>query len=191
VESEISSYVLQHGLINKQQHGFLIQKSISTNLVESFNDWTLAVNNRQSVSVANIDYKKSFGSVCHSKLFIKLNAYGITGNLLLWFKDFLLSSATCTLVKLSLVSGIVQGSSLGPSLFVIYVNDVTDALRFDCTCQLFADDLKLYSIANFADNNTLVIQYSLDKLCLWSDFWRLSISHKMSYNVDRLSHKWW
>jgi len=56
------------------------------------------------------------------------------------------------------VSGTVQGSFLGPLLFVIYINDVTDALRFDGTCQLFADDLKLYYVANIADNNTLVVQ---------------------------------
>ena len=76
------------------------------------------------------------------------------------------------------MSGIVQGSCLGPLLFLIYINDVTDALRSDCTCQLFADDLKLYSVANIADNNTLVIQDSLDKLCRWSDLWQLTISHK-------------
>ena len=48
VASEISGYMLKHGLISKQQHGFLAKRSTSTNLVESLNDWTLAVNNRQS-----------------------------------------------------------------------------------------------------------------------------------------------
>ena len=62
------------------------------------------------------------------------------------------------------MSGIVQGSCLGPLLFMIYINDVTDALGSDCTCQLFADDLKLYCVANIASNNTLIIQDSLDKL---------------------------
>jgi len=102
----------------------------------------------------------------------------------LWLKDFLQNRSQVTQVgdayssENNLVSGIVQGSCLGPSLFVIYINDVTDALRSDCTCKLFVDDLKLYSVANIADNNTLVIQDSLDKLCLWSDLWQLTISHK-------------
>jgi len=168
VASKTSSYMLQHGLMNKQQHGFLTKKSTSTNLMESLNDWTLAVNNRQGVSVAHIEYKKAYDSLCHSKLFIKLNAHGITGNLLLWLKDFLHNRSQVTQVgdayssENNLVSGIVQGSCLGPLLFVIYIIDVTDALRSDCTCQRFADDLKLYSVANIADNNTLVIQDSLD-----------------------------
>jgi len=71
VASEISSYMQQHGLINKQQYGFLTKKSTSTNLVESLNDWTLAINNRQGASVAYIYYKKAFYLVCNSKLFIK------------------------------------------------------------------------------------------------------------------------
>jgi len=51
-------------------------------------------------------------------------------------------------------------------------------MRSDCPCQLFADDdLKLYSVAKIADNKILVIQDSLDKLCLWSDLWKLTISH--------------
>ena len=75
--NEISGYLLQHGLISKQQHGFLAKRSTATNLAETLNDWTIAVNNRQSVTVAYIDCRKAFDSVCHSKLFIKLSAYGI------------------------------------------------------------------------------------------------------------------
>jgi len=107
-----------------------------------------------------------------------------TGNLLLWLKDFLHNRSQVTQVgdayfsENNLVSGIMQDSSLGSSLFVIYINGVIDTLRSDCTCQLFADDLKLYSVANIADNNNFVIQDSLDKLCLWSDLWSLTISHK-------------
>jgi len=51
----------------------------------------------------------------------------------------------------------MQVSCLGPSLFEIYINDVTDALRSDCTCRLFADFLKLYPVTNIADNNPFVI----------------------------------
>jgi len=46
----------------------------------------------------------------------------------------------------------------------IYINDVTDTLQFDCTCQINADDLKLYIVASFADN-ILAIQDSLNTLC--------------------------
>jgi ribonucleases P/MRP protein subunit RPP40 len=72
----------------------------------------------------------------------------------------------------------VQGSCLGPLLFLIYINDVTDVLQPDCMCKLFADDLKLYSVAHVAEGNILVIQDSLDKLCCWSAKWQLTISYQ-------------
>jgi len=65
--------MLQHGLISKQQHGFLTKGSTLSNLVESRNDWTSAANNK-AVSVAYIDYKMVFHTVCHCKLVLKLNA---------------------------------------------------------------------------------------------------------------------
>jgi len=51
--------------------------------------------------------------------------------------------------------------------------------------------MKLYSVANIADNNTLVIQDSLDKLCLWSDLWQLTVLYKMFSNVDRQAAETW
>jgi hypothetical protein len=174
VANEISGYLLQQVLISNHHHGFLAGRSTVTNLTESLNDWTLAVNNRQSVTVAYIDYRKAFDSVCHNKLFIKLSACGIAGSLPSWLKDFLFNRSQVTQVgcehstENSLPSGIVQGSCLGPLLFLIYINDVTDVFRSDCTSKHFADDLKLYYIANIADDNALVVQDCLDKLCRWS-----------------------
>jgi len=113
IANEVSGYFLQHGLISKQQYGFLTGRSTVTNLVETLNDWTLAVNTTQCVTVAYIDYKKAFDSVCHNKLLIKLNAYGIAGSLLSWIKDFLFNRSQVTQVGVEhsgekgLVSGIV------------------------------------------------------------------------------------
>jgi len=47
IANEVSGYFLQHGLISKQQRGFLTRRSTVTNLVETLNDWTLDVNTRQ------------------------------------------------------------------------------------------------------------------------------------------------
>ena len=170
IANEISNYLLQHGLISRQQHGFLAKRSTTTNLTETLNDWTLAIDNKQSVTVPYIDYQKAFDSVCHNKLFIKLKAYGIKGSLLLWIMDFLSARSQVTRIGLALstekylVSGIVQGSCIGPLLFLIYINDVIECLPSVCKCKLFADDLKVYSVANVADDNIHVIQESLDHL---------------------------
>ena len=75
-----------------------------------------------------IDFAKAFDSVSHYKLFAKLQSYGITGNLHKWITRFLLNRTIKTRVGsaystiLDLKSGIVQGSCIGPLLFIIYID---------------------------------------------------------------------
>ena len=79
----------KHGVINAHQHGFLSGRSTTTNLLESVNDWTLAINDRKSVGAAYIDYTRAFDCVSHSKLLLKLRSYGISGQLFNWIANFL------------------------------------------------------------------------------------------------------
>ena len=67
-----------------------------------------------------------------------------------------------------LKSGVVQGSCLGPLLFLLYVNDVTTTLSESTTCKLYADDVKLYSVVNTMRDIT-ALQDSLNSLKEWSD----------------------
>ena len=126
IVSEVSDYLKQKGLINKHQHGFLSRRSTTTNLLETFDDWTLAINDRSSIIATYIDFSKAFDVVCHNKLLYKLAAYGISGNLLSWIKNFLTGRSQVTRRPIShsysniayLSSGVVQGSCIGPLLFM-------------------------------------------------------------------------
>jgi len=69
------------------------------------------------------------------------------------------------------------GSVLGPLLFLLYINDVTDVFNHDCKCKLYADDIKIYSFLGNACNG-VNIQDKLDELQVWSDRWQLDISYK-------------
>ena len=109
----------RYGLISSQQHGFLRKKSTSTNLLETWNDFTLTLNNKNGITAAYIDYAKAFDSVSHPKLIHKLKAYGIDGNLLSWISDFLRMRTQCVRVGNSLsntekiVSGVIQEAASG------------------------------------------------------------------------------
>jgi len=75
-------YLRKCNIISQQQHGFLSRRSSVTNLVDTPNDRTIALKNKQSITVAYMDYSKAFDVVSHTKLFQKLAAYGIDGCLL-------------------------------------------------------------------------------------------------------------
>jgi len=76
-----------------------------------------------------------------------------------------------------LSSGVVQGSCIGPLLFLIYVNDVSDAFSDSCVCKLYADDIKIYTVIRTVDD-CQNLQKCLDMLHNWSRTWQLSVSYK-------------
>ena len=184
ISNDMLAFLRQHGSITKQQHGFLTGRSTSTNLLESINDWTIAIKNKKSVIVAYIDYSKAFDTVSHSKLLNKLTAYGISGCLLAWIAGFLSNRTQQTRVGsilsniANLISGVVQGSVIGPLLFLLFINDVVDLFTDNrCACKLYADDLKVYTNIELSDD-TSVLQSKHDELYKWSEQWQLRISNK-------------
>jgi len=183
IASDITEYLLKNNLLNPHQHGFLAQRSTLTNLLESTNDWSIMIDNKKLQTAIYIDFSKAFDTVSHPKIMAKLKSHGITGDLLSIIEDFLHDRSQQTRVgsRLSdtifLTSGIVQGSCLGPLLFLIYINDVCDIFRGKVTSKLFADDLKLYStIESELDEDEL--QICLDDLNKWAETWQLTISIK-------------
>jgi hypothetical protein len=97
--------------------------------------------------VAYIDFAKAFDSVSIPKLMYKLSFYGISGNVLSCIKSFL-SNRTQRVrvgssfsIEKSVISGVPQGSVLGPILFVLFVNEIGEYLGDTGNTKLFADDL--------------------------------------------------
>ena len=112
-----------------------------------------------------------------------MKAHGIAGNLLLWIKDFLTGRTQQTRVGnalsdiKALTSGVIQGSCLGPILFVLYINDIVSVFSNSIACKLYADVLKMYNVVK-TDIDSQRLQQALDRLQEWSDRWQLKISHK-------------
>ena len=84
-------------------------------------------------------------------------------------------------------SGIPQGSILGPILFIIFINDLPEAIK--CSCKMFADDCKIYnSISSRSDQ--ILLQEDIDCLCKWSDDWLLKFNIQkckfLSYGLERV-----
>jgi len=186
LERIIANKILDHLYLNnilcKAQHGFVRRRSTCTNLLESLDDWTLCIQTRQQVSVVYIDFSKAFDVVSHNKLIARLYSYGVRGSVLLWIKNFLSNRTQQTRVEVSLsdvvslLSGVVQGSGIGPVLFLTYINELANILEsYGVHVKLFADDVKLYlQITNEAD--VVQLQCAIDALTCWADEWQLSVS---------------
>ncbi|CAF1043276.1 unnamed protein product, partial [Brachionus calyciflorus] len=90
IRDELISYLLENKLIDERQHGFMPNKSCTTNLLE-FIDWvTDEIDQGNFVDVIYTDFSKAFDKVSHQKLLVKLKSYGIVGEIFEWIKSFLL-----------------------------------------------------------------------------------------------------
>jgi hypothetical protein len=191
ISNELMQYLSDHKLITPHQHGFLKRHSTTTNLLESINDWTISLSNHQSVTIAYIDFKSAFDCISHSKLLQKLSCYGIKGNLFFWISAFLSNRSQRVKINSSLsssrqvTSGVCQGSVLGPLLFNVFINDITDLLDPSTTAKLFADDIKLYS--SFSNILPNCLQSQLNIIERWSSVWQMRISHSKC-NILTIGH---
>ena len=89
IAQHIYDHLIDCNLLSIAQHGFVKRRSTCTNLLESVNDWTLAVDSKKSVTIAYIDFTRAFDCVSHNKLLARLQSYGICGDVLTWLKKFL------------------------------------------------------------------------------------------------------
>jgi len=181
VKKHMLDFLLLHGKISKQQHGFLAKHSTCSQLTECVNDWSVHLNVRNQVDIVYIDFCKAFDSVVHSKLIYKLESMGIRGKLLAWIAAFLSDRSQVVRIgrsvsgRVNVISGVPQGSVLGPLLFLVYINDIVEIFDDKVTVKMFADDVKIYVVIdNISD--CVLLQKSLEKLQVWASDWQLQVS---------------
>ena len=136
---------------------------------------------------------KAFDKVPHERLLKKVEAYGIGGPLLGWMRSFLTGRKQRVRVGedsskwTQVTSGIPQGSVLGPTLFVLYINDLPDSIQNNSTAVMFADDTKLFARTDTSKDKEK-LQEDLDCVCKWSSLWLLKF-HTDKCKVLSLGYK--
>ena len=186
-------YLSTHNLISKHQHAFLKKHSTTTNLLESLHDWSLSLTNNNSVTIAYIDFCCAFDSISHSKLLHKILKYGIKGNLHSWINAFLSNRTQVVKVgsnfssSIPVISGVPQGSVLGPLLFLLFINDIANNMNLGIKIKLFADDVKLYTEISLPSDHSN-FQSQLNNIHSWASIWQIKISYEKS-NILNLNTK--
>ena len=189
IHDQLMCYLLDHSLITKAQHGFLANKSTGSNLLSCFNDRHLSVKNRKFIDIIYLDFKKAFDSLVHPKVIAKIASYGVNYELLSWIQAFLTGRSQRVVIEnvlsnpIAVGSGVVQGSVLGPLIFILFINDIVDCLDTDevnpTTCCIFADDMKLYSAYEAATDSSS-LSNTLKNIESWSHKWQLPINPEKS-----------
>ena len=205
IKAQMTAYLDNKKVISDRQHGFVSGRSCLTNLLEVFEDWTKSLDEGYGIDVIYLDYKKAFDTVPHQRLLQKLQLFGFGGDLLRWIESFLTGRTMRVVVNgsssswMRVLSGVPQGSVLGPLLFLLYVNDLPDWIKTNI--RIFADDTKIWTrITSVKDSECL--QRDLDSLSRWSEKWLLRLnpekckvmhirhSHNTSYTIRQDEKDW-
>uniref|UniRef100_A0A8R1IAG2 Reverse transcriptase domain-containing protein n=1 Tax=Caenorhabditis japonica TaxID=281687 RepID=A0A8R1IAG2_CAEJA len=174
VRCEVTKHLNVNRLVIDRQYGFRSNRGTVSQLL-SYQSALIGICMKKLVTHSvYVDFKKAFDTVSPKKLEIKLHSYGISGSLLCWLTSFLTgrnqvvcvngSTSACS----SVMSGVPQGSVLGPLLFLLYINDIGD--NFKSNYLLYADDLKIFS------HSSSDVQHDLDVLSDWCRTWQLDVA---------------
>jgi hypothetical protein len=183
VKNVVTDYLLSNNLLNSSQHGFLPRRSCLTNLLSFFETLTDVVDQRLCADVAYLDFSRAFDIIPHKRLLLKLHCLGIKGKLHGLISSFLQERKQRVTIRQAqsswspVLSGVPQGTVLGPLLFLVYVNDL-DGVVFSSKLLKFADDVKVLSIF---DPHTVSRLYSplnddLYRISKWCEQWCLKLN---------------
>ena len=180
IRDTLYKHTTDNDLLSNDQYGFTKGRSCTTQLLVTINDWLTKLDEDTPVDAIYLDLRKAFDTVPHKRLIKKLEGYGVGGNLLKWIEDFLSDRTQFVSIngncseKIKVTSGVPQGSVLGPTLFIYYINDMPTGIT--CDMKIFADDTKIYSpMTSQAEQTTL--QDSLHGLVEWTEKWLVKFNN--------------
>ena len=176
IKDHMVEFLVKHKLLNSSQHGFLKARSCLTNMLCFLEEITKWIDGGSPVDIIYLDFQKAFDKVPHQRLLLKLKAHGIGDSITDWIEQWLTDRRQRVVVDgevsnwKSVLSGVPQGSVLGPILFLIYINDLDDSITSNVL--KFADDTKLFRKVN-TDGDKQHLQNDLDRLVKWSEKWQM------------------
>ena len=180
--SNIMAHLDEHKLLSDRQHAFRKRHSCETQLITVINDWAKILDIGGQVDTFILDFEKAFDTPPHELLKCKLYGYGIGGKTLKWIDSFLCFKQQRVVVNgiksdwAPVLSGVPQGTVLGPVLFSLYINDITTDI--DCVCYR---EIK-------GTEDTVKLQEDIDRLGCWARKWGMRFQ-PVKCNIMQITRK--
>ena len=180
VFKHLFNYLRDQNLLTPHQSGFRPGDSTLNQLSYLYHVFACALDCKKSVQIVFCDISKAFDRCWHDGIIFKLKSFGIGGNLLTWFQNYLNERYQKVVIRgqsseIGLIqAGVPQGSVLGPLLFLMYINDLP--LGIQSNIKLFADDATVY--IDFDDPNQAaeILNKDLMYVQSWADQWLVKFS---------------
>ena len=171
-----------NSILVDEQHGFRPKRSCESQLL-TFTQYLFdKISHGGQVDAVVLNFSKAFDKVPHKRLMEKLNHYGIQGTTHSWVKAFLINRTQQVVLDgaksgiAHVLSGVPQGTVLGPTIFLIFINDLP--CRVKSSVRLFADDCVLFRLVR-SECDHQILQEDLEALNLWENDWL------MEFNADK------
>ena len=172
IHKQLLKYLLDNEVLSNFQYGFLPGRSTHEAIFRTVKDIYSSINQRKLLGILSLDIAKAFNCISHEILFLKMEKYGFSLNVVNWFRSYLNRLQKVTIGSevsdtVTVTNGIAQGTVLGPILFIFYINDI-----FECTknvkMSLFADDCILYLSGNNWPNIHAKMQEDFNTIIDWT-----------------------
>ena len=186
IHNRMISHLETNNLLDKNQGGFRKNNSTINTAVKFTKDIFNAINIREITIATFIDMAKAFDTVNHEILLKKLEYLGFRGNIYNLLKNYLFQRKQVTLAngitskQRKVTCGIPQGSTVGPLMFIIYMNDLSTVLK-NCNYHLYADDTVIYTNGDL-NASTDILCHDLAAFKKWCD------RNKLTLNVGKTKY---
>ena len=193
MRNNIVSHLENNGILCNNQHGFRKGRSCLSQLLQHFDQILRNFLTNCDTDSIYLDFAKAFDKVNHKLLLKKVWAYGIRGKVYSWIESFLTERTQVVAVNgiysfiAVVLSGVPQGTVIGPILFLIYINDLEKCVSHSLLSS-FADDTRLLRAITCTDDTDL-LQQDLLSVSLWSEENSMVLHEKKFELLCHLSNK--